>query len=56
MESVSKIDGFDIFKMYNRIPSFSLSKEIKLNVGDFVLLEGQTGQGKTTFFKFLKGK
>jgi ABC-type transport system involved in cytochrome bd biosynthesis fused ATPase/permease subunit len=49
-----KIDSMDIIKLENNIPSLSISQPLHFVRGDRVLCNGQSGEGKTTFFKFLK--
>lgn len=50
----SKVNSIEIIQLQNAIPSLSSQKIFTLSSGDCILLEGKTGQGKTTFFKFLK--
>jgi ABC-type lipoprotein export system ATPase subunit len=48
------IDQIEIFKLYNEIPNLHLASPILLKKGDAVLCNGKSGEGKTTFLKFLK--
>jgi ABC-type transport system involved in cytochrome bd biosynthesis fused ATPase/permease subunit len=48
------VNTLSINSLYNSRPNLTLTKPITFNKGDIILCEGRTGQGKTTFFKFLK--
>jgi ABC-type transport system involved in cytochrome bd biosynthesis fused ATPase/permease subunit len=48
------IDSFEILSLKNNNPPIKLIKSIVLEKGDNILSEGISGQGKTTFLKFLK--
>lgn len=49
------IKSLVISDLYNNKPNLTLTKPINIAKGDIILCEGRTGQGKTTFFKFIKG-
>lgn len=48
------INSIEIIDLENKLPRLLLGKLFTLKSGDCILVEGKTGQGKTTFFKFLK--
>jgi ABC-type bacteriocin/lantibiotic exporter with double-glycine peptidase domain len=50
---ISTVNNLSITHLYNKQPLIQLASPITVEKGDFVLLNGPSGQGKTTFFKFL---
>lgn len=48
------INMIEIEKLYNEIPNLYLESPLVLQKGDSVLCNGKSGEGKTTFLKFLK--
>lgn len=53
--SDTKIDKIIIKKIYNTLPKLELNNMLIINNNDHILVDGESGNGKTTFFSIFKG-